>query len=226
MRFSFLTMGIIRAVLIPIFFHVSLISAFSQNTKGLQSNAAFSRNLRKSSALKMNESPKNLFFADFLSDKQKTNGVTVIAGATGYIGRAVVRESVQKGYTTYALVRDSEYIDSEEGKQLFGEPFNGARVVQCDPSDSESITKLLRKIKNEEGSVDNVISCLAAASGKKKEVYAIDYQATLNCLDAGRDENVNADHFVLLSAFCVRRPLLQLQQAKLKVSNWNLSKKK
>lgn len=56
----------------------------------------------------------------------------------------------------------------------------------------------------------------AAASGKKKEVYAIDYQATLNCLDAGRDENVNADHFVLLSAFCVRRPLLQLQQAKLK----------
>lgn len=69
-----------------------------------------------------------------------------------------------------------------------------------------------------EGGVDNVISCLASASGLKREVYAIDYQATLNCLEAGQDERVNADHFVLLSAFCVQKPLLQLQQAKLKVS--------
>ena len=51
-------------------------------------------------------------------------------------------------------------------------------------------------------------------TGTKREAYAIDYQATLNCLEAGQE--VGASHFVLLSAFCVRRPLLQLQQAKLK----------
>ena len=53
-------------------------------------------------------------------------------------------------------------------------------------------------------------------SGNKRDAYAIDYQATLNCLEIGQEEDVNAKHFVLLSAFCVRRPLLQLQKAKLK----------
>lgn len=51
-------------------------------------------------------------------------------------------------------------------------------------------------------------------SGIKKDAYAIDYQATLNCLESGRA--VNARHFVLLSAFCVKNPWLQFQQAKLK----------
>jgi divinyl chlorophyllide a 8-vinyl-reductase len=42
----------------------------------------------------------------------------------------------------------------------------------------------------------------------------IEYQATLNCLNAGRA--VGAKHFVLLSAFCCKNPWLQFQQAKLK----------
>jgi divinyl chlorophyllide a 8-vinyl-reductase len=58
------------------------------------------------------------------------------------------------------------------------------------------------------------VSCLASRSGIKKEAFAIDYQATLNCLEAGIA--CNAGHFVLLSALCVRKPLLQFQHAKLK----------
>ena len=50
----------------------------------------------------------------------------------------------------------------------------------------------------------------------KKDAYAIDYQATLNCLKSGQDASVKARHFVLLSAFCVKNPWLQFQQAKLK----------
>ena len=34
--------------------------------------------------------------------------------------------------------------------------------------------------------VDVVISCLASRTGSKKDSFAIDYQATLNCLDAAR----------------------------------------
>ena len=60
------------------------------------------------------------------------------------------------------------------------------------------------------------MSCLASRSGVKKDAYAIDYQATLNCLESGRDASVNARHFVLLSAFCVKNPWLQFQKAKLK----------
>jgi len=56
--------------------------------------------------------------------------------------------------------------------------------------------------------------CLASQSGIKKDAYAIDYQATKNCLDSGMA--VNAKHFVVLSAFCVKNPWLQFQQAKLK----------
>lgn len=136
----------------------------------------------------------------------------VVAGATGYIGRAVVQESVNRGYNTIALVRSKEKILSEEGQKLWGDSFSGAQLVEMDVSDAEALSNYLAEVNN----VDTIVSCLASPVGTKKEAYAIDYQATLNCLNAGRDERVKARHFILLSAFCVRRPLLQLQQAKLK----------
>jgi len=71
-------------------------------------------------------------------------------------------------------------------------------------------------IAKENNGIEAVVSCLASRSGIKKDAYAIDYQATLNCLTAGRDKSVKARHFVLLSAFCVKNPWLQFQQAKLK----------
>ena len=53
-----------------------------------------------------------------------------------------------------------------------------------------------------DGAADVVISCLASRTGSKKDSFAIDYQATLNCLEAAR--TAGARHFVLLSAFCVK----------------------
>ena len=61
---------------------------------------------------------------------------------------------------------------------------------------------------------DVLISCLASRSGVKKDSFDIDYQATLNVLEAAKEAGVK--HFILLSAFCVRKPLLQFQFAKLK----------
>ncbi len=74
----------------------------------------------------------------------------------------------------------------------------------------------LADISAENNGIESIVSCLASRSGIKKDAYAIDYQATLNCLEAGREASVNARHFVLLSAFCVKNPWLQFQQAKLK----------
>ena len=48
----------------------------------------------------------------------------------------------------------------------------------------------------------------------QKDSWAIDYQATLNCLEVAQEQG--ASHFVLLSAICVQKPLLQFQHAKLK----------
>ena len=48
----------------------------------------------------------------------------------------------------------------------------------------------------------------------QKDSWDIDYQATLNLLTAARQNK--ASHFVLLSAICVQKPLLEFQHAKLK----------
>ena len=64
----------------------------------------------------------------------------VVAGATGYIGRAVVQESIRQGYKTIALVRDKSKVESEEGKALFGKCFAGAEVVECDVSDTAQLS--------------------------------------------------------------------------------------
>ena len=53
-----------------------------------------------------------------------------------------------------------------------------------------------------------------------KDSYKIDYQATLNSLNAAKA--AGASNFVLLSAYCVRKPLLQFQNAKLKVNESEL----
>lgn len=69
----------------------------------------------------------------------KTN---VVAGATGYIGRAIVEESVRQGYKTVALVRDKSKVESEEGRALFEKCFAGAEVVECDVSDPGKLSKV------------------------------------------------------------------------------------
>ena len=48
----------------------------------------------------------------------------------------------------------------------------------------------------------------------QKDSWDIDYQATLNALEAARA--AGAQHFVLLSAICVQKPTLEFQKAKLK----------
>jgi hypothetical protein len=50
--------------------------------------------------------------------------------------------------------------------------------------------------------------------GGKKDSWLVDYQATKNVLDVAREQGTS--HFVLLSAICVQKPLLEFQKAKLK----------
>ena len=122
-------------------------------------------------------------------------------GATGYIGKFVVKESIARGYETIAFVRPG----STAGKDDF---FSGAEVIEGDVCDEQAIKDLAFAKKT-----DAVVSCLASRSGTKSDSYKIDYQATLNTLNAARSAKV--DHFILLSAYCVKKPLLQFQKAKL-----------
>ena len=144
----------------------------------------------------------------FQSGVTCTGENVVVVGATGYIGKAVVRESVRRGYSTVAAVRDAR-----KGK---AEPkFEGAEVVETDVTDPAALAACPALAS---GKVDIVISCLASRTGTKSDSFAIDYQATLNCLEAARA--AGARHFVLLSAYCVKSAerqdpyALQFQYAK------------
>lgn len=149
-------------------------------------------------------------FGRMTTSLDATKGTAVIAGATGYIGKNTVRESVRQGYQTVALVRDAKKCADKS----FTDFFEGAEVVECDVTDADALKRTFESIAERNGKIDAVVSCLASRSGVKKDAYLIDYQATLNCLEAGRA--CAAKHFVLLSAFCVKNPWLQFQQAKLK----------
>ncbi|KAL3777680.1 hypothetical protein HJC23_007656 [Cyclotella cryptica] len=161
-------------------------------------------------------------------DKSKPgHGKTaIIAGATGYIGRAVVRECVSRGYHTVSLVRN---VTSAS----FDEALAGSSLVRCNVTNDAEVHSIVAEIaagrhllafppanndnratsSSSAPPIDLLVSCLASPSGIESSVYSIDYAATLSLLHAGRRQN--ARHFVLLSAYCCRNPLLKLQQAKL-----------
>jgi divinyl chlorophyllide a 8-vinyl-reductase len=62
------------------------------------------------------------------------------------------------------------------------------------------------------------ICCLASRSGIKRDSWDIDYLGGLNVLNAfSQHSKATCPHFVLLSAFCVGKPRLQFQKAKLKL---------
>lgn len=115
-----------------------------------------------------------------------------VVGATGYIGKAVVRESVRRGYPTTAVMRD---VSKGKGESKF----EGAELKEFDVTDRNAC---LDGALFPEGSVDAVVCCLASRSGTKGDSRAIDYQASLNCAEAAKA--AGARRFVLLSAYCVK----------------------
>ncbi|MEO0590878.1 MAG: NAD(P)H-binding protein [Pseudomonadota bacterium] len=124
----------------------------------------------------------------------------VVAGASGTIGRAVVRECVARGNAVTALVRSEEVGSLPE---LAGAD---ARVV--DVSQQMDVSLALAEI-----TPDIVISCLASRSGSPKDARTVDYDANMHLLIASESQAVS--RFVLLSAICVQKPKLAFQKEKL-----------
>ena len=86
---------------------------------------------------------------------------------------------------------------------------SGSTLVTCDATSLPSLNSVLSSI----GPIDNAVCCLASRSGIKSDAYLVDYQASSNFLKSCEENK--ARHFTLLSAFCVKNPWLQFQQAKL-----------
>ncbi|KAB1214051.1 Divinyl chlorophyllide a 8-vinyl-reductase, chloroplastic [Morella rubra] len=136
----------------------------------------------------------------------------LVVGSTGYIGKFVVKELVSRGFNIIAVAREKSGIRGRNSKEETLNQLKGANVCFSDVTHVDSLEKSLENLGV---SVDVVVSCLASRGGGVKDSWQIDYEATKNSLVAGR--KFGASHFVLLSAICVQKPLLEFQRAKLKV---------
>lgn len=129
-----------------------------------------------------------------------------VVGATGYIGKFVVQECLRRKYPTTAVVRSSKIRDTVA-------PYlSDAHILTASPTDRQALLDVLAPAPP-----DVIICCLASRSGTKSDSQLVDYQASVNCLEVARE--LGSRHFVLLSAFCVAKPWLQFQFAKLQTED-------
>ncbi len=124
----------------------------------------------------------------------------LVAGATGYVGRDVVRELVKRGHAVNALMR-AESATHEN--RWVDDALKGAD--RCLWSDLESA--------GNDWEADTVVSCIASRTGVAQDAWHVDYQLNMQLLEAAQRRGVK--RFVLLSAICVQKPRLAFQFAKL-----------
>jgi divinyl chlorophyllide a 8-vinyl-reductase len=132
-------------------------------------------------------------------------------GPTGYIGKFVTRELVARGYDVVAFAREKSGIKGRASREDTIADFPGADVRFGDVGDPASLAAVA--FGGGDRPVDAVVCCLASRTGGVADSWAIDYRATKNVLDAAIANGTS--HFVLLSAICVQKPLLEFQKAKL-----------
>ena len=124
--------------------------------------------------------------------------VLYVAGATGYIGREVVKRALKRGYTVHASVR----LKSETAL----------------PPHHRLILDIIQTERDETAfnipTGASVISCISSRTGTAKDAHNIDYQMNMSLLNCARASDANI--FLMLSAICVQKPKLAFQHAKLK----------
>ena len=126
----------------------------------------------------------------------------LVAGATGYIGKAVVAELLDKDYFVYAIVRKEKRLEYSDQSNL--------KVLSLEAGENSDWTKQLPRI-------DIIISCLASRSGCERDANFVDYSLNSDLLHFAL--KIKLQHFILLSAICIQKPKLAFQRAKLKFNS-------
>lgn len=144
---------------------------------------------------------------DKTADNAPSDGAPIsaiaVAGASGTIGRAVVRALRGDGSKTLALMRALP-----AGDDVLEGALKDAVIDTTAISDPHALAQSFQQ-----NGVRTVISCIASRSGSPRDAQRVDFEANLALLRAA--ELAKVDHFILLSAICVQRPHLAFQHAKL-----------
>ena len=126
----------------------------------------------------------------------------LVAGATGFIGKAVVAELLDKDYFVYAIVRKEKRLEYSDQSNL--------KVLSLEAGENSDWTKQLPRI-------DIIISCLASRSGCERDANFVDYSLNSDLLYFAL--KIKLQHFILLSAICIQKPKLAFQRAKLRFNS-------
>lgn len=121
----------------------------------------------------------------------------LLTGATGTIGHAVLTELKARGAEVVALVRPGGGVPE------------GVEALAVDLTAPEAARRALAGA----GAFHGVISCMASRSGSPADAWAVDHKAQATLLQGAQAAGI--PRFVLLSAICVQKPLLEFQRAKL-----------
>lgn len=119
----------------------------------------------------------------------------LLFGATGTIGRATAQALLDVGHQVMCVTR----VTSNSDRLPDGVEIWPIELGQIEPSHI--------------GGFDAVVSCLASRTGTPSDAWAVDHDAHLDILNTAKAAGIN--QFVLLSAICVQKPLLEFQKAKL-----------
>ena len=119
----------------------------------------------------------------------------LVLGATGTIGRATVRALAARGHEVTAAARGDGRVE-------------GARMLACDVTAPDAVALAIGPRR-----FDAVISCLASRTGTPADAWAIEHRAQSRALMAASDKGIG--RFILVSAICVQKPMLEFQRAKL-----------
>jgi divinyl chlorophyllide a 8-vinyl-reductase len=133
----------------------------------------------------------------------------LLLGATGTIGRATARALVRRGYQVVCFVRSRVGVAGAPSADEIVRLLAGSTVRFGDVGDSSSLQR--DGFRGER--FDALVSCIASRTGTPQDAWAIDHRANCHALAAAQNSGVA--HFVLLSAICVQKPVLEFQRAKL-----------
>lgn len=133
----------------------------------------------------------------------------LVLGATGTLGQATTMALLRQGHEVICLIRPGAAIGGQQKMSYWQSRLQGATLRMGDATDPHALRR--HGFCNER--FDAVVSCLASRTGSPQDAWAIDYQAHVDVLQAAQAAGVQ--HFVLLSAICVQKPLLEFQRAKL-----------
>lgn len=121
----------------------------------------------------------------------------LLLGATGTIGRATALALLAAGHRVTAVVRAG------------AAPLPpGIHRQEADVTQPSAVAAVIG-----DGRFDGIISCLASRTGAAPDAWAIDHAANSLALKAAIAKGI--PRFVLLSAICVQKPMLDFQRAKL-----------